>query len=123
MSEQKFFFPEEKLRILWKQDIEKILPEAEEKDRTAYLIAQSGLFDTEWYISQYPDVALSDIDPLLHYVRFGYKENRNPTPWFQTKFYLDKNIDVKEKDINPFLHYIYQGSFEGRMPHKNKSKN
>jgi glycosyltransferase involved in cell wall biosynthesis len=28
-------------------------------------------FDIEWYLSQYPDVALSDIDPKSHYIKIG----------------------------------------------------
>lgn len=41
-------------------------------------IAASGLFDADWYLCQYPDVARSGLDPLLHYVRFGEKEGRKP---------------------------------------------
>lgn len=39
-------------------------------------IAKSSLFDAKWYLEQNPDVALSGIDPVLHYVRNGEKEGR-----------------------------------------------
>lgn len=41
-------------------------------------IAASGLFDGDWYLREYPDVAAAGMDPLLHYVRHGEKEGRLP---------------------------------------------
>ncbi|WBM34203.1 tetratricopeptide repeat protein [Pseudomonas sp. NY11382] len=34
-------------------------------------IAESKLFDQAWYIDTYPDVALSQIDPVKHYMSIG----------------------------------------------------
>lgn len=45
-------------------------------------IATSDQFDADWYLQQNPDVATSGIDPILHYVLYGEKEGRNPTPHF-----------------------------------------
>ncbi len=42
------------------------------------LIKQSGLFDENWYLEQYPDVAQNGGDPVEHYVRHGISEQRNP---------------------------------------------
>ncbi|MGF6425633.1 glycosyltransferase involved in cell wall biosynthesis [Bradyrhizobium elkanii] len=33
-------------------------------------------FDGDWYLRNYPDVAASGINPLVHYVRFGQAEGR-----------------------------------------------
>lgn len=118
MLKQEFQILENRLQMLWDQDIDSILTECNNEERSVYLIAYSGFFDTKWYIEQYHDVYNSGIDPILHYVLFGYKENRNPTEWFDTHFYLEENIDVKKSGINPFLHYIYNGSYEGRRPNK-----
>ncbi|WP_198039204.1 glycosyltransferase family 61 protein [Paraburkholderia sp. SOS3] len=35
-------------------------------------------FDEEFYRTRYPDVSSAGIDPLVHYVRFGFLENRQP---------------------------------------------
>lgn len=35
-------------------------------------------FDSQWYLSAYPDVAASGIDPWLHYQRHGRSEGRLP---------------------------------------------
>ncbi len=36
------------------------------------------LFDTDWYLTQYPDVAAAGVDPLQHYLNHGRFENRWP---------------------------------------------
>jgi hypothetical protein len=43
-------------------------------------LKRSGLFDAEWYLRHYTDVAGSGIDPLRHYVQFGAREGRAPNP-------------------------------------------
>jgi len=62
------------------------------------------------------DVHVSDIDPIKHYILFGAKERRNPSPYFETSFYLDEYLDVAQSSINPLLHYILYGAKEGRLP-------
>ena len=86
--------------------------------RQAYDIRRSGLFDTGWYLERYPDVAESGIDPVVHYVRFGAKEGRDPAPWFSTSAYLQANPDVAASGVNPFYHYIRHGVAEGRGSHE-----
>lgn len=51
-------------------------------------IAGSGLFDTDYYLKNNPDVAQSGMDPIIHYVRYGEAEGRSPSPTF--KLYLYK---------------------------------
>lgn len=50
-------------------------------------IARSGLFDPEYYLAHNPDVEKSGIDPILHYVRFGENESRNPSENFDLELY------------------------------------
>lgn len=40
----------------------------------------SGVFDSEWYQREYPDVALSGLQPAEHYVWLGKKLGRSPNP-------------------------------------------
>jgi len=77
-------------------------------------VRQSGLFDFNYYLETYSDVAIAGIDPLEHYLNDGWRENRNPSVEFDTKYYLSKNIDVRELGTNPFVHYIKFGQYETR---------
>jgi len=52
------------------------------------VITLSGLFDHEYYLTIYPDIRDADVNPAWHYVRIGWKENRNPSPSFDTKYYI-----------------------------------
>jgi GT2 family glycosyltransferase/glycosyltransferase involved in cell wall biosynthesis/septal ring factor EnvC (AmiA/AmiB activator) len=83
--------------------------------RIAALIARSGLFDADWYLKKYPDVAVMMTDPIRHYVRHGAREGRDPSPSFSTRGYLRMNRDVAATGINPLIHFILQGAAEGRM--------
>jgi glycosyltransferase involved in cell wall biosynthesis len=79
-----------------------------------FIILCSGLFDARYYLKDNRDCRLADIDPLIHFVRFGWKEGRNPSPVFDTNYYLQTNPDVKNAGINPLVHYIRFGKKEGR---------
>ena len=81
-----------------------------------WIISRSGIFDPNYYLLNYPDVRKADINPLWHFVKYGWKERRNPTGYFDTKFYIENNPDVLLKDINPLVHYIKFGLKEGRKP-------
>lgn len=73
--------------------------------RACDLIRRSDLFDSDWYLERYPDVAEAQFDPALHYLRHGAGEGRNPGPWFDTKNYLEAlNGELGEQ--NPLLHYL-----------------
>lgn len=87
----------------------------EEFARCAGLLHASVLFDAEWYLERYPDVAQSNVMPDLHYLKFGAAENRDPGPLFSTKRYLDLHPDVAKSRINPLVHYITYGLKERRM--------
>jgi len=78
------------------------------------LIKKSGLFDPVYYLMNNPDVRAADIDPLRHFMNFGWKEGRNPSDKFDTSFYLDSNPDVRQTGENPLIHYIKYGAKEGR---------
>ncbi len=73
-------------------------------------------FDAAWYVSQYPSVAASGVDPLQDYLTTGWLVGRNPDPWFDTNYYLTANPDVKASGMNPLLHYELYGWHEGRDP-------
>ncbi len=85
-----------------------------ERVRVRRMLEQSNLFDREWYLKNYPDVAEARLDPLEHYLSHGANEGRDPSPVFSTRGYLLKNPDVLHAGINPLVHYLLHGCFEGR---------
>ena len=73
------------------------------------LIKNSGLFDCEYYLSQNEDVKKARVDPIKHYLKFGWKEGRNPSAEFNGNEYLNTRPDVRSADICPLVHYLKYG--------------
>ena len=78
------------------------------------LIEASALFDAEWYEQQYPDVKQVKLSAAQHYLRYGWRIGRSPSPVFCGKTYLQENADVREQGENPLVHYLRFGKQEGR---------
>jgi len=72
----------------------------------ARVLAKSPNFDAEWYLTTYPDVRESGIDPALHFLTDGFYEGRSPGPDFDCVAYLVDHPDLLEKDINPLIHAL-----------------
>jgi glycosyltransferase involved in cell wall biosynthesis len=79
-------------------------------------IARNGLFDTEYYLSQYPDIAQAGIPALEHFFDFGCSEGRRPNLYFDPRWYLNQNADVQQAGSHAFSHYVFYGDIEGRRP-------
>ncbi len=86
------------------------------RKRNIDLVAFSGLFDRDYYLSQHPTAA-NGVDPVAHYVEHGVAQGLDPNPWFDTSFYLENNPDVVRSGMNPLAHYHACGGAEGRSPH------
>jgi predicted HAD superfamily hydrolase/glycosyltransferase involved in cell wall biosynthesis len=88
----------------------------EEKDNTEEtLVRESGYFNSNYYLTAYQDVNTSNIDPIRHYCRYGWREHRNPSEKFNTAYYLNKYPDVQAARVNPLAHWIQYGKNEGRL--------
>ncbi len=74
------------------------------------------LFDRAFYLNKYPDVREAGVDPFEHYLKFGWREGRDPSATFSTEHYLYRNSDVGLSEICPLIHYATVGIFEGRPP-------
>ncbi|NNM91896.1 MAG: glycosyltransferase family 2 protein [Candidatus Eremiobacteraeota bacterium] len=74
-------------------------------------------FDGRYYRETYRDVALSGIDPVYHYVNYGWKEGRRPRADFDPTTYLQCNQDVASAGVEPFYHYLKHGRREARAPY------
>lgn len=68
-------------------------------------LIDTGFFDQKFYSSKYLDIKESGIYPLLHYITYGWKENRQPSPNITIeKSYLSLNDTfesyLKKSEIN-----------------------
>ncbi|MEZ5946302.1 MAG: hypothetical protein R3C13_01460 [Hyphomonas sp.] len=79
-------------------------------------IEESGLFDASWYAASNPDVAASGLSPIVHYLRYGGHEGRDPSVHFRSADYLAKYPDVRASGLNPLVHFIRFGRQEDRSP-------
>lgn len=78
------------------------------------LVSKSKFFDKKWYLEKYPDVAAAKIDPVYHYLQFGWTEGRDPGPAFSSDAYLQAHPDVLYAKICPLVHYLLHGLKENR---------
>ncbi len=74
----------------------------------------SELFDAQWYLEKYPDVADSGMEPERHYLLAGAPAGYNPGPEFDAVGYLAEYPDVLEAAMNPLVHYLKYGQAESR---------
>ena len=75
------------------------------------------LFDPDFYWRTNPDVRQGGLDPLIHYLRQGWKERRNPGPYFDVTWYLGHYPDVAASGREPLTDYVMEGKSRGRRPH------
>jgi len=78
-------------------------------------------FDEAYYLAKNPDVAAAISaghlsSALEHYQQNGFREGRDPHPFFDTSYYLETYPDVAAAGINPFDHFNSNGNSEGRAP-------
>jgi len=80
------------------------------------IVRKSGLFDEEWYLNQYRDVAGHRMDPLKHYLNHGATELRDPGPHFSTAAYVATHGPLLAQGENPLLHYLANEAVGDREP-------
>ncbi len=67
-------------------------------------------FDAEWYLQENPDIATKGVEPLSHFLTYGWKEGRNPSKHFDVKKYIKENPEIVQIGINPFDHISISNS-------------
>jgi ADP-heptose:LPS heptosyltransferase len=87
------------------------------------LLAQSGLFDAEFYLRANPDIASLNVDPLLHYLERGCLERRDPSASFDTSHYLKLCDALGEAPVNALAHYLTVGVRRGLTPMSGVDRN
>jgi len=74
-------------------------------------------FDAAFYVRRYPDVVSAEMNPFLHYLRYGAAEGRKPNPWFDPDYYLARSADARRRGGEPFTDFLEHGRREGAAPH------
>lgn len=79
------------------------------------VIFERGYFNPTTYQLANIDVAKKKVDPYIHYMETGWKENREGhSAIYDFNKYLALNKDVVRSGLNPIVHYITKGKKEGR---------
>jgi hypothetical protein len=73
-----------------------------------------AMFESQWYLDTYPDVAAAGVNPLLHYLTEGAILGYDPSPIFSTLGYLDARPEVAVAGVNPLVHYLINQSAHDR---------
>lgn len=72
-------------------------------------------FDSDYYLTLYPDIAAAGIDPFAHFMEIGFREDRNPSPDFDTAFYRSRYLRY-QPHVNPLLDYQQRRDETGIYP-------
>lgn len=76
-------------------------------------IRRLRLFDFNWYINRYPDVAASGVRPFKHFLMYGVFEGRDPSPRFNTRRYIARYLHLLNPGEPPLFHYLAKGRASG----------
>ncbi len=75
----------------------------------------SRQFDPEFYLHSYPDVAAAGMDPLDHYLRYGWRDGRRPNTWFDPQVWLRARPELVVSGSDPFAHYLKEQGSTGAI--------
>lgn len=78
--------------------------------RKALLAA--GLFDPDWYVAEYPDVAMTGLEPLDHFLTAGMVMGRDPCPDFSKVFIHAAAPHIAASDKPALQHWLESGGLE-----------
>ncbi|UTW56267.1 glycosyltransferase [Kordiimonas sp. SCSIO 12610] len=93
-------------------------------------LRETKLFQADWYLQTYPEVALQGIDPYEHYVTVGEENNYNPNRYFDVAWYKERSQAARKYDGLVLEHYAKRGwknkvnpssQFSGRLYLKHHS--
>lgn len=82
--------------------------------RDAYKVFRE-YFDVDYYLRTQPDVRRAGVEPEDHFMEYGWREGRSPSPRFNTIWYLHRYPDVAKSEVNPLIHFAEVGFLEGRL--------
>ena len=71
------------------------------------LLNPSGYFNTKFYLDWYPDVRMSNINPLVHYLKNGFLELRRPCHEFDPIPFQSEHKDLLGHNVAELCLQIY----------------
>ncbi len=91
---------------------------------TETITSQNSLFDENYYLETYPNVAAAVADGEFatgydHYIKYGQYEGYRPSPYWDENYYLQENPDVAASvkagaTSSGFMNYYLYGQYENR---------
>lgn len=69
-------------------------------------LINSGIFDTNWYILQYPDVVLAGYNPLLHWLNQGWHQGYQPNAAANTTPLLNQFDHPEQLGVRVIISYL-----------------
>lgn len=76
-----------------------------------------ALFDTAFYLSRYEDVAESNMNPLVHFIRYGATDGRQPHPLFNPEYFWSHFDGKPHTGVDPVLQYLSQDGIDRVSAH------
>lgn len=77
--------------------------------------------DADYYNEIYPDVAVSKITPLEHFVKFGWKEGRKPNRWYSDSL-VNSDLIISNPSTPPYVLFLSTTSVKEIESYKNNEK-
>ncbi len=74
----------------------------------------STALDVDFYRAMNGDLDLEGEDLIRHYATVGWRQGRDPAPWFSAAAYLEANADIEATGVEPLFHFLTRGLREGR---------
>ncbi len=74
----------------------------------------SAAVDAAFYQAVYPELGAGGYEAVRDYATWGWRQGRDPAPWFSAAAYLADNPDVRQAGREPLEHFLTQGRLEGR---------
>ena len=80
-------------------------------------LAAAGLFDKQWYLQRYQDVAAAGGNAFAHYLLYGLAEGREPSPRISISGYGYRYARNKVwQPCYAIMHYWWWGRWQGLSP-------
>ena len=72
-------------------------------NKNHHLLSNSSHFDEDYYTKKTIETKLLQMDPLLHFLRYGLYQNKEPKQGFLPFTYFNENPHLLENRINPLI--------------------
>ncbi len=103
--------------LSWKINIGKILRSCRFDNKFHPHTLLLKFFMEDFYRRQNPDVVMAGVDLFTHYLKYGWREGRQPSPYFSPTWYLARYPDIAAAKVEPLQHFVATGLYERRQPH------